>query len=103
VTWDRRTVLVIGGAAGGFVVLALAVIGHARWLSEVDAGISAAAYRTGSAHPLWRSTMLAVTASASPTVLGRLAAVGCLVLLRLRRWRRPSWWRWGCRSPSGCG
>jgi membrane-associated phospholipid phosphatase len=85
-TWDRRTALVIGVAAGGFLALALAVIGHARWLSEADAGISAAAYRTASAHPLWRSTMLAVTATGSTTVLGPLTAVGCLVLLRLRRW-----------------
>jgi undecaprenyl-diphosphatase len=79
------TVSAVAGAV--FVLLALAVAGHVRWLGDADAAISAAAYRTATAHPLWRSIMLAVTEAGRSVVAGVVAAAGCLILLRMRRWR----------------
>jgi undecaprenyl-diphosphatase len=79
------TVSAVAGAV--FVLLALAVAGHVRWLGDADAAISAAAYRTATAHPLWRSIMLAVTEAGRSVVAGVVAAAGCLVLLRMRRYR----------------
>jgi undecaprenyl-diphosphatase len=70
-----------------FGLLALGVAGHVRWLADADTAISAAAYRTATAHPLWRSIMLAVTEAGRSMVAGVVAAAGCVVLLRMRRFR----------------
>jgi undecaprenyl-diphosphatase len=83
----RPTVLTAAGAAVAFLALTLAVLAHLRPLLSVDAEISMAALDTALAHPLWRSTMAAVTMTGSTAVLGPVAAVGCLVLLWRRRLR----------------
>jgi undecaprenyl-diphosphatase len=79
--------LTAAGAAVTFLALTLAVLAHLRPLLSFDAAISKAAFDTALAHPLWRSTMAAVTMTGSTVVLGPIAAVGCLVLLWLRRLR----------------
>jgi undecaprenyl-diphosphatase len=75
-------------SAAVFVLLALLVVGNAVPLLSFDAWVSRAAYALAMAHPLWRATMAAVTVTGSTVVIGPLAAVGCLVLLRCRRWRQ---------------
>jgi undecaprenyl-diphosphatase len=75
------------GAAIAFLGLTIAVLAHSRPLVRLDNAISEAALHTALAHPLWRSTMAAVTTTGSTAVLGPIAAVGCLVLLWRRRLR----------------
>lgn len=85
----RPNLLIAVAAAVVFLALALAVLAHLRPLLSFDAAVSNAALRTALAHPWWRSTMGAVTITASTIVLWPAAAVGCLVLLWRRRLRRP--------------
>jgi undecaprenyl-diphosphatase len=75
------------GAAIAFLGLTIALLAHSRPLVRLDNAISEAALHTALAHPLWRSTMAAVTTTGSTAVLGPIAAVGCLVLLWRRRLR----------------
>jgi undecaprenyl-diphosphatase len=83
----RPNLLIAAGAAAAFLVLAIAVLAHLRPLFRFDAAVSDAALRTALAHPLWRSTMGAVTVTGSTVVIGPVAAVGSLMLL----WRRRPW------------
>jgi undecaprenyl-diphosphatase len=77
----------VGGAAAAFVILALAVVGHAGPLFSFDVWVSRAAHTAAVAHPVWRATMSAVTATGSTTILGPLTALGCAILLLTGRWR----------------
>ncbi|GIF20555.1 undecaprenyl-diphosphatase [Actinoplanes tereljensis] len=77
----------VGGAAVAFALLTAIVVGRVGPLLSFDGWISGAAHTVALAHPLWRATMLAVTATGSTVVLGPLAAVGCLILLAFGRWR----------------
>jgi undecaprenyl-diphosphatase len=83
----RPVVRLAAGAAVVFAALTVAVLVHLRLLSVVDTTISSAARHVALAHPLWRSTMAAVTMTGSTTVVGPIAAVGGLVLLWRRRLR----------------
>ena len=84
---DRTAVGVIGGAGAAFLLLALAVIGHAGPLLHADTAISEGARHLALAHPAWRATMAAVTVTGSTVVIAPLTAVGCLALLLVRRVR----------------
>jgi undecaprenyl-diphosphatase len=83
----RSNLLVAAGAAVLFLALALAVLAHLGFLFRFDAAVSGATLRTALAHPLWRSTMGAVTMTGSTVIIGPVAAVGCLILLWRRRLR----------------
>lgn len=84
----RTALLVSGAAAVAFILLTLAVLRDAEPLVRLDTVVSAAAHRTAVQHPLWRSTMAAITVTGSTAVITPVAAVGCLVLLWRGRWRR---------------
>ncbi|KUL24373.1 phosphatase PAP2 family protein [Actinoplanes awajinensis] len=79
---------VVGLSAAAFVLLAMAVAGRAGPLISFDTVVSAHAHAVALAHPLWRSVMLAVTATGSTVVVAPLGALGCLILLATGRWRQ---------------
>lgn len=80
--------LLSGSAATAFLLLTVAVLQHAEPLFRIDAAISDAARQVALEHPAWRSALSAVTVTGSTAVLGPLAAVACLLLLRRRRLRQ---------------
>jgi undecaprenyl-diphosphatase len=83
-----RSRLVVVAAGAAFVLLTLAGVGHFGPLFRFDAAASASAHRATLAHPAWRSALAAITRTGSTTVLGPIAAIGCLLLLLWRgRWR----------------
>jgi undecaprenyl-diphosphatase len=84
----RTALVVIGGAAAAFLLLTLAVLAHAGPLVRLDEAISAAARHAALAYPAWRTAMATITVTGSTAVLGPVAAMACLVLLRLRRWQQ---------------
>jgi membrane-associated phospholipid phosphatase len=79
----------VAGSAAAFVILAAIVAGRVGPLLALDTWASRLAYTEALAHPLWRSAMLAVTATGSTSVLVPLTAAGCLILLAFGR-RRPA-------------
>lgn len=83
----RSAAWLAAAAAAALLALTVAVLVHLRPLSIFDTTISAAARHAALAHPLWRSTMAAVTMTGTTTVVGPIAALGCLVLLWRRRLR----------------
>ena len=85
---DRTALAVAGSAAVIFLLLTVAVLGHLGVLQHADAAISGSAHRFALAHPVWRSSMAAITRTGSTTYIGPLAAVACLALLRWRRRRQ---------------
>jgi undecaprenyl-diphosphatase len=86
----RRRQLIISAAltCAALVLLTLAVIGHVGPLINLDARISAAAYRIAVDHPGWRSAMYAVTWTANTTTITPVVAVATLLLLWRGRWRQ---------------
>jgi undecaprenyl-diphosphatase len=86
-TARRRAGLIATAAAVALVALSLAVLRHAGSLFALDKSISDVARHYALAHPVWLHTMAAITVTGSTTVLGPVAAIGCLALLAFRRWR----------------
>jgi undecaprenyl-diphosphatase len=86
VTLRSAAALISATAATAFLLLTVAVLRHAGPLFRIDAAISDAARRFALEHPAWRSALYALTVTGSTAVLGPLAAVACLLLLRCRRW-----------------
>ncbi|MEU8606971.1 phosphatase PAP2 family protein [Actinoplanes sp. NPDC048791] len=85
---DRIALMVAGLAALAFVVLMLVVLSRPGMLQHLDTAVNGRAHRFGLQHPLWLSTMSAITRTGSTTYLAPAASVACLALLRWREWRQ---------------
>src|SRR4051812_5897367 len=79
--------LVLGRPAAALVLLTLVVVEDNGPIPRFDRWVSGGAHALALAHPLWRATMATVTMGGSTTVVGPLIALGCLVLVAVRRWR----------------
>jgi undecaprenyl-diphosphatase len=84
---DRKTAGLSAAAAVAFLLLAAAVIGHLRPLLRADAAVSAGARSLALAHPAWRATMAAVTATGTWVVVVPVLAAGAVALLATGRRR----------------
>ncbi|WP_433288584.1 phosphatase PAP2 family protein [Micromonospora sp. CA-244673] len=84
----RAAVLLVGRPAAAFALLAALVAGQVGPVTRLDAWVSRAAYAAAVAHPLWRTSMAALTVTGSTAVLGPLTALGCVILLVFGLWRQ---------------